>query len=158
MKTDIASLSVNQAKELEAIKKMEAGMAEAVANLDIPKVMTYYVSDDTLVLFDQMTPRMYVGTQAMIDIWTDFLENKVKSLDSYSCSEPTAWVSESGDVAGSFCFHTSDLTLLDGTHLNLTLRITHILVKENGRWVIQHEHGSFPIDWETGVPDYQSKE
>ncbi|MEJ2410880.1 MAG: nuclear transport factor 2 family protein, partial [Novosphingobium sp.] len=132
--------------------------AKAISCLDIPKVMTFYVDNDSLVLFDQMTPRQYVGRQAMIDIWNDFLENKVKSLDSYSCSGVKMWVAESGDLAGGLLFHTSDLTLLDGSKMHVVLRLTHVLVKQNGRWVIQHEHGSFPINWETGEPDYLSKE
>ncbi|MWV27768.1 YybH family protein [Aurantiacibacter rhizosphaerae] len=148
----------NKARELEAIRQMEADMSKAIARLDIPEVMTHYVDNDSLVLFDQMTPRQYNGRQAMIDIWNDFLENKVKSLDSYSSSEPTMWVSEAGDLAGGFLFHSSDLTMLDGTQMSVVLRVTHVLVKQNGRWVVQHEHGSFPINWETGEVDYLSKE
>lgn len=146
------------ASELKAIEKMEGDMAKAVAERDIPKVMTYYVDNDSLVVFDQQTPRQYNGRQALIDNWNDFLKTKVRSLDSYSYMGLKMWISKAGDLAGGYLFHNADLTMLDGSKVHVVLRLTHVLVKQNGRWVIQHEHGSFPIDWKTGKPDMQSKE
>ena len=48
-------------------------MFEQMAARDIDKLMSCYVSDDSLVLFDAVPPRQYVGAKAVRKDYEDFL-------------------------------------------------------------------------------------
>jgi ketosteroid isomerase-like protein len=41
--------------------------------------------------------------------------------------------------------------------VDLNIRVTDVLRKTNGRWLIIHEHASFPVDMATGKADFLSK-
>ena len=45
----------------------------------------------------------------------------------------------------------------DGKPLDLTLRVTDVYKKMNGKWLVVHEHVSWPVDLETGKADFSSK-
>ena len=45
----------------------------------------------------------------------------------------------------------------DGKAFTLVFRFTDVLRKMNGKWLIVHEHLSFPVDPETGKADFFSK-
>jgi DNA-binding transcriptional ArsR family regulator len=44
-----------------------------------------------------------------------------------------------------------------GKKLDLTVRVTDVYKKAQGRWLVIHEHVSVPVDLETGKPDLASK-
>ncbi len=46
---------------------------------------------------------------------------------------------------------------IDGKPLDLNIRVTDVLRKTNGRWLIIHEHASFPVDMAIGKADFLSK-
>ena len=47
----------------------------------------------------------------------------------------------------------------DGTPIDMTVRVTDVYRKIDGKWLIVQEHVSVPIDFSTGkpVPDLMSK-
>ena len=45
----------------------------------------------------------------------------------------------------------------DGKPLDLTVRVTDVYKKINGKWLVVHEHVSWPVDLETGKADLSSK-
>ena len=45
----------------------------------------------------------------------------------------------------------------DGKPLDLTLRVTDVFKKTNGKWLVIHEHVSWPVDLATGKADMSSK-
>ena len=49
------------------------------------------------------------------------------------------------------------LTDKDRNRLKLTFRVTDVWRKTNGKWLIIHEHTSFPVDYATGKADFLSK-
>jgi ketosteroid isomerase-like protein len=45
----------------------------------------------------------------------------------------------------------------DGNALDITVRITDVYRKINGKWLAVHEHVSWPVDLATGKADLSSK-
>jgi ketosteroid isomerase-like protein len=45
----------------------------------------------------------------------------------------------------------------DGNPIDMTLRLTDVLRKIKGKWLIVHEHVSVPVDVATGKADLTSK-
>lgn len=45
----------------------------------------------------------------------------------------------------------------DGNPLDLTVRVTDVYRKANGKWLVVHEHVSWPVDLATGKADLSSK-
>ena len=45
----------------------------------------------------------------------------------------------------------------DGKPLDLTVRVTDVYKKINGKWLVVHEHVSWPVDLATGQADFSSK-
>lgn len=46
----------------------------------------------------------------------------------------------------------------DGNAMDVTMRITDVLRKSSGKWLIVHEHVSVPVDLDSGKPDLASKQ
>jgi ketosteroid isomerase-like protein len=45
----------------------------------------------------------------------------------------------------------------DGNPIDVTMRITDVLRKSSGKWLIVHEHVSVPVDLTSGKADLSSK-
>jgi ketosteroid isomerase-like protein len=70
----------------------------------------------------------------------------------------TEWKTETeGNLAyGHGIFQTAGNDK-DGMPLDLTLRVTDVYRKVNGKWLVVHEHVSWPVDLATGKADLSSK-
>jgi ketosteroid isomerase-like protein len=44
-----------------------------------------------------------------------------------------------------------------GQPIDITVRVTDVYRKTNGKWLIEHEHVSVPVDLDSGKPDLSSK-
>jgi len=62
-----------------------------------------------------------------------------------------------GSVAYTHYFDAETVIQADGTRDRVVYRITDVLRKRNGKWVVVMEHLSFPIDPKTGKADLLSK-
>ncbi len=64
----------------------------------------------------------------------------------------------SGQPAVGFSIATDEsFTDKQGKKLDLTVRVTDVYKKAQGRWSIVHEHVSVPVDLDSGKPDLSSK-
>jgi ketosteroid isomerase-like protein len=136
------------------IKALEQRVADGAKARDVDAIMENFVPDETLVVFDVIPPRQYVGADAYHKDWEGFL----------------------GTFDGPITFENSDMTVMsdgkmafahyithvagkgkDGNPIDLTTRSTDVLRKINGKWVIVHEHVSVPVDLATGKGDLASK-
>jgi ketosteroid isomerase-like protein len=45
----------------------------------------------------------------------------------------------------------------DGKPLDITVRVTDVFKKLNGKWLVVHEHVSWPVDMATGKADMSAK-
>jgi len=129
-------------------------MLAAINAKDINGIMAYYVPDESLLVFDAVPPRQYVGATAFRKDWQEFLAVYPGSVHA----EVSDWKVES---EGNLAFaHGAVRTVgpdKDGKTLDLTLRVTDVYRKIDGKWLVVHEHVSFPVDLATGKPDLSSK-
>jgi uncharacterized protein (TIGR02246 family) len=145
-----------QAKESDEaeIKALEANVAASAAARDVDAIMKNYVPDETLVVFDVIPPRQYVGADAYKKDWQGFLGAfngpiTVENSDLQIFSD--------GKLAYAHYIQHSTGTGKDGKPIDMTVRITDVLRKTKGKWLIVHEHVSVPVDIATGKADLSSK-
>jgi ketosteroid isomerase-like protein len=69
------------------IRALENQFAAAVNAKDVDAIMKAYVPDETLLVFDVVPPRQYVGAKAYRKDWEDFLAlfNRRRSSRSLTC-------------------------------------------------------------------------
>jgi len=129
-------------------------LVAAVNAKDINGIMAYYTPDDSLLVFDALIPRQYVGAAAFRKDWEGFLATYPGALHA----EVSDWKSETdGNLAyGRGIFKTSGPDK-DGKPLDLTFRVTDVFKKINGKWLVIHEHVSWPVDLATGKADLSSR-
>ena len=136
------------------IRALEDRFVAAFKAKDVDAIMKVYAPDQTLVVFDVVPPRQYVGAAAYRKDWQTFFDSldgpitfEVSDLDGVA-DRNLAYSHSIQHVAGSD---------KHGKKLDLTVRVTDVYKKAHGRWQIIHEHVSVPVDLETGKPDLSSK-
>jgi ketosteroid isomerase-like protein len=114
--------------------------------------MLPYVHNDTLFVFDVSTPREHVGWDAYRADWKGFFDS-INGNPTFSISELSVTIS--GDVA-----YTQSIQSFSGKMGNLhavAVRLTDVLRKINGKWLIVQEHVSVPVKFTTLKPDFMSR-
>ncbi len=136
------------------IKALEDQFVAAFKAKNLDAIMKVYVPDQSLVVFDVVPPRQYVGAAAYRKDWQEFLGNfpgpitvEMTGLDIVA-DHNLAYGHSIQRVAG---------TDKAGKPLDLTVRVTDVYRKIKGQWLIVHEHVSVPVDLDTGKPDLSSK-
>jgi ketosteroid isomerase-like protein len=102
---------------------------------DIDKIMSLYLPNESLVVFDAVPPRQYLGAKAFR-----------KDYEGFFAVFP-------GPNAGKF----DELHVTAAGTLAYAHTITDVFRKINGKWIIVHEHASWPVDPATGKADFLSK-
>ena len=137
-----------------AIKALEARFTSAFNAKDVDAIMKIYITGDSLVVFDVVPPRQYVGAKAYRKNWEDFFAMfkgpaKVELTDMNIIADTTLGFGHSiQHVTG---------TDTKGQPMDFTVRVTDGYRKINGNWLIVHEHVSIPVDLGTLKPDPSSK-
>jgi uncharacterized protein (TIGR02246 family) len=146
--------SASRANDEAEINASLQRMVAAVNAKDINGIMAYYVPDETLFVFDALPPRQYVGAAAFKKDWENFLAAYPTTVHA----EVSDWkVEAEGNLAyGHGVFRTVGPDK-DGKPQDLTVRVTDVFKKINGKWLAVHEHVSWPVDLATGKADLNSK-
>ena len=145
-----------KAKDLADIKALEDRFTAALKAKDVNAIMTAYVPDDSLIVFDATPPRQYKGAQAYRKDFEDFLGMFPGEIQA-DLSDLDITVGSGGDVAFGHSIQHGAGTMKDGKKAEFTVRVTDGYKKVNGQWLIAHEHVSFPVDFATGKADLSSK-
>jgi uncharacterized protein (TIGR02246 family) len=141
-----------QSDDNAQINALYQQFATAFRHKDLNAIMALYPHDNTLFVFDVGTPREHVGWESYRADWKDFF-NSIKGDPTFSIGE--LGVTISGDVA-----YSHSIQAFTGNMGNLhamTVRVTDVLRKTNGKWLIVQEHVSVPIDFQTLKPDFMSR-
>ncbi len=137
-----------------AIRTIYDGYSAAVTSKDINTIMSFYVPDESLVVFDAFPPRQYVGAVAYRRDYEEFFA-------AFPGPVKSAITDVRITTAGTLAFaHGIDRWVVagkDGQPLELVFRFTDVFRKINGKWLIVHEHLSVPVDPVTGKADFLSK-
>ena len=125
----------------------------AINAKDINGIMAYYTPDNSLLVFDAIHPRQYVGAPAYRKDWEGFLAVYPGAVHA----EVTDWKTEAErNLAYGHGIFRSTGPGKDGKLLDLTVRVTDVYRKINGKWLVVHEHVSWPVDLATGKADLNS--
>ena len=136
------------------IRALEERFVAAIKAKDLDAIMKVYVPDQTLVVFDVVPPRQYIGAAAYRKDWQTFLD----TFEGPITVELTdLGVAADRNLAYSHSIQRVAGTDKQGKKLDLTVRVTDVYKKARGRWLIIHEHVSVPVDLDTGKPDLSSK-
>jgi len=136
------------------IRALEDKFAAALIAKDINGIMAAYVPDETLLVFDVVPPRQYVGAKAYRKDWEDYLAT-LKGPVQFQISALS--VAVVGSLGWGHSIQHVSATDTKGQPVDLTVRVTDIYRKIKGKWLIVHEHVSIPVDLDTGKPDLSSK-
>jgi uncharacterized protein (TIGR02246 family) len=136
------------------IRALEDRFVAAFKAKDVDAIMKAYAPDRTLVVFDVVPPRQYVGAAAYRKDWQTLFD----SFDGPITVELTDLDAVTDrNLAYSYSIQHVAGTDKHGKKLDLTVRVTDVYRKAHGRWQIIHEHVSVPVDLETDKPDLSSK-
>ena len=136
------------------IRALEDRFVAAFKAKDVDAIMKVYAPDQTLVVFDVVPPRQYLGAAAYRKDWQTFLG----SFDGPITVELTDLdVVADRNLAYSHSIQRVAGTDEQGKNLDLTVRVTDVYKKARGRWLIIHEHVSVPVDLDTDKADLSSK-
>jgi uncharacterized protein (TIGR02246 family) len=136
------------------IRALEDRYVAAFKAKDVDAIMKVYAPDQTLVVFDVVPPRQYVGAASYRKDWQTV-------FDSFD-GPITVELTDLDVVADRKLAYSHSIQHVAGTNkhdkkVDLTVRVTDVYKRAHGRWQIIHEHVSVPIDLETDKPDLASK-
>jgi uncharacterized protein (TIGR02246 family) len=142
------------AQDQAAIKTLEDRFVTGFNAKDTKAIMSLYVPDQSLIVFDASVPRQYAGADAYTKDWDSFWA-MFPGPATMDLSELDVTVG--GNVAYGHSIQRATMTGKKGKKMELTVRVTDGYKKVNGQWLISHEHVSVPIDFNTMKPDVNSK-
>jgi ketosteroid isomerase-like protein len=148
------SIAVAAPDDEAAIRALEDRFAAAVNAGDVNAIMKSYVPDQSLVVFDVVPPRQYIGADAYRKDWMDFLA-MFKSPPKFDMTDLA--ITAEGNLGFSHSIQRVRGTDTKGQPIDLTVRVTDGYRKIGGNWLIVLEHVSVPVDLATGKPDLSSK-
>jgi ketosteroid isomerase-like protein len=152
---NISSTGVQAASsDVASIRALESRFVDAVNPKDVNAIMKAYVPDESLVVFDVVPPRQYVGAKAYAKDWKDFL-GMFKGALKFEISD--LGITADGNMGFGHSIQRVTGTDTKGQPIDLTVRVTDVYRKIKGTWLIVHEHVSVPVDLSTGKPDLSSK-
>lgn len=137
--------SSNARKDVDAIKARYSAWKDAFAARDLNGIMAIYSPD--VLAYDADPPLQLSGAAAYRKDYETFLaqfEGPVR------VTIPHVHVEQSGLVAYAFGLERLRGTMTNRKRIDIWLRFTDGWKRENGVWLIEHEHVSVPVDMATG--------
>ena len=142
------------AQDQAAIKALEDRFVTGFNAKDTKAIMSLYVPDQSLIVFDATVPRQYTGADAYTKDWDGFW-TMFPGPAKIDLSELE--VNVGGNIGYGHSIQHATMTDKKGKKMEMTVRVTDGYKKVNGQWLISHEHVSVPIDFATMKPDINSK-
>jgi ketosteroid isomerase-like protein len=143
-----------QSTDEAVIKTMYDRYLVALRTKDINAILSLYLPGESLVVFDAVPPRQYVGATAFRKDYEGFFAAfpgpNTGRFDQLH-------VSAAGTMAYAHSIGTFILRDKGGRKATWVFRLTDVFRKINGKWLIVHEHVSWPVDPVTGKADLLSK-
>ena len=126
---------------LADVKAVLDGRVEASRTRDIDRLMSLYSPD--IVYFDIIPPHQFTGTD---EVRQNFLRWFAEYQGDIQLETHDLSVAVSDDVAFAHMLHPDSGTRRSGRDVTVWVRASVCLQRIDGRWLITHEHVSFPID------------
>ncbi|MGC1379494.1 MAG: nuclear transport factor 2 family protein [Candidatus Baltobacteraceae bacterium] len=137
-----------------AIAELYKQFGVAFMHKDLDGIMSVYAPGNGLFVFDVGPPRDHRG-------WNDYREDWKQLLAGFK-DNPTFelidfGVTVDGDVAYTHSAQRVTANMGGKTPTTVVVRVTDVLRKIDGKWLIVQEHVSIPVDLNTMKPDPLSK-
>ncbi len=136
------------------IRALHQRYSSAFNKKDVATIMSCYAPGQQLFVFDAIPPREYPSWEAYKKDWEGLfaaypgpIHDEISELK----------ITTSGNLAFSHHLETGHFTRANGSKMDWVVRVTDVYRKISGRWLIVHEHVSFPVDLETGKADLLAK-
>jgi uncharacterized protein (TIGR02246 family) len=142
------------ANDVRAIRALEQRYITAFNAKDVKTIMTCFVPDQSLLVFDLVPPREYRGAAAFTKDWQDFLAAFPGPIQVQMTDLS---VTADGKVGFGHRIDHVALNDKDGKTTHLVVRVTHGYRKMDGKWLIVHEHASVPVDMALSKPVFESQ-
>jgi uncharacterized protein (TIGR02246 family) len=120
--------------------------SEAMSTKDIDRLMSLYSAD--IVYFDTVPPLQFVGPAALrerflqwFDGWRGMFEMEIRDVR----------VVAHGSLAVAYRYSRARGTLKNGQDAASWVRATSCCQRVDQRWLISHEHVSWPVDVKAGT-------
>jgi len=139
--------------EKEKIEALYKTYVKAFQNKDVSAIMSFYDPQE-LFVFDVSPPREYPSWDAYKKDWEALFAAMPGPME-INMSELAVTVV--GPVAYTRKMQSGYFTAKDGSKTELAVRVTDVLRKTKGKWLIVQEHVSVPVDLATGKADLMSK-
>jgi ketosteroid isomerase-like protein len=142
------------ASDKAAIEAQVEKYRKAFEAKDVNAIMANYAPGNQVFVFDAIPPREYASWDAYKKDWEGLFAAYPGPIKD-TISELNITVV--GPVAYSHRIESAEFTKKDGSKQQLATRATDVYRKMNGKWLIVHEHVSFPVDLASGKADLLSK-
>jgi ketosteroid isomerase-like protein len=126
-----------------AIRALEDRFTAAFNAGDINAMMKNYIPDNSLVVFDVVPRKEYLGADAYRRNWADFFSH-FKGTPKIAITD--LGITADGSVGFSHSFQRVTGTDMQGHPVDRTVRVTDGYRKIGGNWLIVLEHISVPVD------------
>jgi ketosteroid isomerase-like protein len=136
------------------IAALENHLISSIRAKDLDGVMSVYVPDESLFVFDVIPPRQYVGAAAYREDWKGVLASFNGPITAEIADLK---ITPGNNLAFGHSIQHFSGTDHSGKNIDWTLRVTDCYKKVNGKWLIVHEHYSVPVDLTTAKADLTSK-
>lgn len=136
------------------IREIYDRFSVAIKAKNLDAVMAMYTRDENAVYFDAFVPRQYVGYTAYRRDYAEFFKLFPGPASSAIYD---LHVAASGDLAYASSIDRWVVTGADKKRVEMIFRATDVFRKVKGRWLVIHEHLSFPVDPVTSKVDFLSK-
>jgi ketosteroid isomerase-like protein len=137
--------SSNARRDVDAIKAKYSAWKQAFEARDVNKIMAIYSPD--VISYDAVPPLQFSGAAAYRKDYETFL---AQFKGPVRVTIPHVHVEQSGPVAYAFGLERLRGTTMGGTNVDMWLRFTDGWKRQDGQWLIEHEHVSVPVDMGTG--------
>jgi uncharacterized protein (TIGR02246 family) len=139
-----------QSKDEQEIRALEDKFAAAFNAKDVDAIMKLYVPGSELVVFDLGVPLQHLGWEDYKKDWQDVFAG-TKGPVNFHITDLS--IESDGKMAFSHSIQHGSLTGPDGNPMEMTVRVTDVYRKIDGKWLIVHEHVSVPIDFSGPKPE-----
>lgn len=147
----LSAKAKSPANDEAAIKALYNDFNDAFIKKDVNAIMSFYAPD--VFAFDVIPPREYPSWDAYKKDWEGLFAGFPGPVTT-TISELNITVV--GSVAYTRSIDDAAFTAKDGSKIRMVVRITDVLRKSNGKWLIVQEHVSVPVDPTTGKADLLS--
>src|SRR5205085_721126 len=132
----LASGAGRAGKDESDIRALEDRFAAAFKAKDLDGIMSVYVPDESLIVFDIVPPRQFVGAKAYRQDFEQFMAMSPGPIEVFEIKDLS--IVTDHDLAFSHSIQHLAFTGKDGKEVDITVRVTDGYRKIKGKWLIVH--------------------